>query len=185
MFERREPLSLRYMHRCWNGRQASFRNWCPTGMRVRVPLCAPYTFLAQLVEQRSFKPQVAGSSPAGRTTCVLSSVGNHRFALPGAGEAKRGFPQRSKNARISESPKHFSGTARRRSGRLKICASQVRFLESPPYGRMPESGQKERTVNPLASAYVGSNPTSPTIRKTLTTGERNFVEQQSPGPLRI
>ena len=31
------------------------------------------------------------------------------------------------------------------------------------YGRMPESGQKGRTVNPLASAYVGSNPTSPTI----------------------
>ena len=28
---------------------------------------------------------------------------------------------------------------------------------------MPESGQKGRTVNSLASAYVGSNPTSPTI----------------------
>ena len=38
-------------------------------------LCTTYTFLAQLVEQRSFKPQVAGSSPAGRTICVLSSVG--------------------------------------------------------------------------------------------------------------
>ena len=57
--------------------------------------------------------------------------------------------------------------------------------EPTTYGRMPESGQKGRTVNPLASAYVGSNPTSPTIRKTLTTGERNFVEQQSPDPLRI
>ena len=32
-----------------------------------------------------------------------------------------------------------------------------------PHGRMPESGQKGRTVNSLASAYVGSNPTSPTI----------------------
>ena len=31
------------------------------------------------------------------------------------------------------------------------------------YGRMPESGQKGRTVNPLATACVGSNPTSPTI----------------------
>ena len=30
-------------------------------------LCTIYTFLAQLVEQRSFKPQVAGSSPAERT----------------------------------------------------------------------------------------------------------------------
>ena len=34
--------------------------------------------------------------------------------------------------------------------------------EPTTYGRMPESGQKERTVNSLASAYVGSNPTSPT-----------------------
>ena len=34
--------------------------------------------------------------------------------------------------------------------------------EPTTYGRMPESGQKGRTVNPLASAYVGSNPTSPT-----------------------
>ena len=32
------------------------------------------------------------------------------------------------------------------------------------YGRMPESGQKGRTVNPLASACVGSNPTSPTMQ---------------------
>ena len=101
-------------------------------MRVRAPLCAPYTFLAQLVEQRSFKPQVAGSSPAGRTTCVLSSVGNHRFALPGAGEAKRGFPQRSKNARISESPKHFSATARRKSDGLLIHMPQVQVLQDAP-----------------------------------------------------
>lgn len=35
------------------------------------------------------------------------------------------------------------------------------------YGRMPESGQKGRTVNPLASAYVGSNPTSPTKQNPL------------------
>ena len=35
------------------------------------------------------------------------------------------------------------------------------------YGRMPESGQKGRTVNPLAAAYVGSNPTSPTKQNPL------------------
>ena len=29
---------------------------------------------------------------------------------------------------------------------------------------MPESGQKERSVKPSATACVGSNPTSPTIR---------------------
>ena len=30
------------------------------------------------------------------------------------------------------------------------------------YGRMPESGQMGRTVNPLPRGCVGSNPTSPT-----------------------
>ena len=40
--------------------------------------------------------------------------------------------------------------------------SAVRSRSRTPYGRMPESGQKGRTVNPLASACVGSNPTSPT-----------------------
>ena len=38
--------------------------------------------------------------------------------------------------------------------------------DSTTYGRMPEPGQKGRTVNPLASAFVGSNPTSPTIYRT-------------------
>ena len=32
------------------------------------------------------------------------------------------------------------------------------------YGRMPESGQLGRTVNPLPRGCVGSNPTSPTIK---------------------
>lgn len=41
------------------------------------------------------------------------------------------------------------------------------------YGRMPESGQKGRTVNPLASAFVGSNPTSPT-NPTLFTAYQNL-----------
>ena len=54
-------------------------------LSVRAALTPPYTFLAQQEEQRSFKPQVAGSIPAGRTI----------------------------------------------------------------YGRMPESGQMGRTVNPL------------------------------------
>ena len=36
---------------------------------------APYTFLAQLAEQRSFKPQGAGSSPAGRTICTNGGTG--------------------------------------------------------------------------------------------------------------
>lgn len=35
--------------------------------------------------------------------------------------------------------------------------------EPTTYGRMPESGQKGRTVNSLPQGYVGSNPTSPTI----------------------
>ena len=36
--------------------------------------------------------------------------------------------------------------------------------EPTTYGRMPESGQMGRTVNPLPHGCVGSNPTSPTIR---------------------
>ena len=35
--------------------------------------------------------------------------------------------------------------------------------EPTTYGRMPESGQKGRTVNPLPQGCVGSNPTSPTM----------------------
>ena len=43
------------------------------------------------------------------------------------------------------------------------------------YGRMPESGQKGRTVNPLASVYVGSNPTSPTKRKASCFDASNLL----------
>lgn len=42
------------------------------------------------------------------------------------------------------------------------------------YGRMPESGQKERTVNPLASACAGSNPASPTIMMKGSLGMAAF-----------
>ena len=44
-------------------------------LSVRIALTPPYTFLAQLAEQRSFKPQVAGSSPAGRTICTNGETG--------------------------------------------------------------------------------------------------------------
>ena len=40
--------------------------------------------------------------------------------------------------------------------------------EPTTYGRMPESGQKGRTVNSLPQGYVGSNPTLPTINGALT-----------------
>ena len=36
--------------------------------------------------------------------------------------------------------------------------------EPTTYGRMPESGQLGRAVNPLPRGCVGSNPTSPTIK---------------------
>ena len=38
------------------------------GVRVQVPLCAPYAFLAQSAERRTVNPHVAGSSPAERAT---------------------------------------------------------------------------------------------------------------------
>ena len=63
-----ESLSLRHTHRWWNGRHARLRLWCPS--RVCEFESRPvhqYALLAQLVEQRSFKPQVVGSRPAERT----------------------------------------------------------------------------------------------------------------------
>ena len=59
--------------------------------------------------------------------------------------------------------------------------------EPTTYGRMPESGQKGRTVNPLASAYVGSNPTSPTNYTAgifTTNSERGTVSTDSKGSTR-
>ena len=42
---------------------------------------------------------------------------------------------------------------------------------------MPESGQKGRTVNSLASAYVGSNPTSPTKGQSfIEIGRRHITD---------
>ena len=49
------------------GIRARLRTWFPCGLRVRVPPCAPYALLAQLVEQRTFNPKVVGSSPSWRT----------------------------------------------------------------------------------------------------------------------
>ncbi len=39
-----------------------------SALLVRVQVDPPYTFLAQMAEQRIFNPKVAGSSPAERTT---------------------------------------------------------------------------------------------------------------------
>ena len=41
--------------------------------------------------------------------------------------------------------------------------------EPTTYGRMPESGQLGRTVNPLPQGCVGSNPTSPTTKIQCAT----------------
>ena len=44
--------------------------------RVRAPQGVPYALLAQLAEQRILNPKVVGSIPSRRTIiCVLSSVG--------------------------------------------------------------------------------------------------------------
>ena len=73
-------------------------------MRVQVPLCAPYAFLAQLAERQTEDLRVPGP---------------------------------------------ISG-------------------EPTAYGRMPEADQKGRTVNPLASVCVGSNPTSPATKSAVS-----------------
>ena len=47
--------------------------------------------------------------------------------------------------------------------------------EPTTYGRMPESGQMGRTVNPLPKGCVGSNPTSPTILYPYPFGDTKRV----------
>ena len=55
------------------------------------------------------------SHPGGNVeTEKQKRLGNRKPALPVAGKAGLGLLQRSKNARISVSPQHFSGTAKRK-----------------------------------------------------------------------
>lgn len=57
-----------HMRRCRNRYTSRFQKPVPKGMRVRSPLCAPYTLLAQSVEQQTFNLWVGGPIPPGRTT---------------------------------------------------------------------------------------------------------------------
>lgn len=54
------------------------------GLRVRISPRVPPTPVAQLVEQRTFNPKVAGSSPAGSTkfTSACSSTAEQRTHNP-------------------------------------------------------------------------------------------------------
>ena len=45
------------------------------GVRVQVPLCAPFASLTQLAEYETFNLGVAGSIPAGRITCCAQLNG--------------------------------------------------------------------------------------------------------------
>ena len=94
-------------------------------LSVRVALTPPYTFLAQLVEQRSFKPQVAGSSPAGRTICVLSSVGRSAAC----------YPHVTGSSPVERAICAFSSAG---SAGFLIRRSWVRSPQGAPYARMAE-----------------------------------------------
>ena len=150
--------------------------------RVRAPQSVPYALLAQLVEQRTLNPKVVGSTPSRRTTCTNGETGtrarlriwcpfracefdshfvHHLVSVaqsvraPGCGPGSRRFE-------AGHSPHGFlAQLVERQTEDLRVSGSIPG--EPTTYGRMPESGQKGRTVNSLASAYVGSNPTSPTI----------------------
>ena len=58
---------------------------------------------------------VAGFCGLMGTNHAQHGLGKSALPLPVADAGRALFPQRSKNARISVSPKHFSGTARRRA----------------------------------------------------------------------
>lgn len=150
--------------------------------QVQVLQDAPYALLAQLVEQRTLNPKVVGSIPSRRTICTNGGTGirarlriwcplrdcefdshfvHHLVSVaqmvraPGCGPGSRRFE-------AGHSPHGFlAQLVERQTEDLRVSGSIPG--EPTTYGRMPESGQMGRTVNPLASVYVGSNPTSPTI----------------------
>ena len=78
-------------------------------------------------------------------------------------EEHRTFNARARSSSLRRRTTYVACSSVGQSAGLWPRRSAVRARSRTPYGRMPESGQKGRTVNPLASACVGSNPTSPTI----------------------
>jgi hypothetical protein len=86
-------------------------------------------------------------------------------------EAGTKFQNDARNAFQNE------GTRRRH----RYCLTHCECLVTPAAGECPE-WQRGRTVNPLAYAFVGSSPTSPTItsRRTENPDDRLCVCRQLP-----
>ena len=110
-----------------------------------------------------------------------SARGKSGFAPPVAEEATPLFPQRSKNARKSESPKHFSGTARWNKSLLLRQKEQLTrkggVLFLIPKGDLNGSGVRKRaggTFFPRPGLRRSAGQIPPTAPKKLSrqlTGE--------------
>ena len=102
--------------------------------------------------QRLHKPPQAGSTPAPATIWRVQLRGSeHRAVAPKVAGSKPVTRPYGLLAQLVE----------RQTEDLRVPGS----IPGEPtiYGRMPESGQLERSVKPLPQGCVGSNPTSPTI----------------------
>ena len=86
------------------------RGKCPEGAIGGNHFFISHSFFF-LAKERMGEERKRYSSDASLCGCAAQGR-KARLAPPVADEASRGFPQRSKNARISDSPMHFSGTAR-------------------------------------------------------------------------
>ena len=101
---------------------------------------------------------------------ACSSVGR----TPGYGPEVRRFesvhaPRQKKVVPFSSHGLHKSRESSMSTASFYLFRIEQRF-DGVPIGRVPESGQTGRSVNPLAFACVCSNPNSPNKHKYLCEG---------------
>ena len=125
-----------------------------------------YTLLAQSVEQppSSFSPSSHTSMGTPYTDVAqladASDLRSEKLWVRGPPSVPRRSTLRTAQKRRFRKCRPFFGCA---SGLLLSPSNHASMGAS--LGRVPESGQTGRTVNPLANACVGSNPTSPTKKE--------------------
>ena len=122
------------------------------------------TWLLKLVRdlpaklQRSFQPGGGAAMPLDVRTALTPP-----FASLAQLEEHRTFNARARSSSLRRRTTYVVCSSVGQNAGLWSRRSTVQIRSRIPYGRMPESGQKGRTVNPLVSACVDSNPTSHTM----------------------